>query len=99
MWDSDMTPVITVAQTRDGIWHANERGPARVAIAYFPTKFGAIKHALRCAYMKREGCTVRLLQRNGQTAAEKTIRLVPPLQDQIPRFVKWRCSSRRDSGT
>jgi hypothetical protein len=32
------TPLLSVTQTRDGVWSVNERGPARVAIAYFPTK-------------------------------------------------------------
>lgn len=38
---------LSVTQTRDGVWSVNERGPDRVAIAYFPSKLGAIRHALR----------------------------------------------------
>ena len=41
--------LLSVAQTRDGVWSVNERGPSRVAVAYFPSKFGAMKHALRVA--------------------------------------------------
>jgi hypothetical protein len=35
------------------VWSVNERGPTRVAIAYFPSKWGAMKHAVRVAKAKR----------------------------------------------
>jgi hypothetical protein len=41
--------LLSVTQTRDGVWSVNERGPGRVAIAYFPSKWGALKHAVRSA--------------------------------------------------
>ena len=44
------TPLLSVAETRDGVWSVNERGPSRVAIAYFPSKWGAMKHAVRVDY-------------------------------------------------
>lgn len=43
---------LSVALSRDGIWTVNERGPSRVAIAYFPSKLGAMKHAVRVARAK-----------------------------------------------
>ena len=58
------TPLLSVVQTRDGVWSVNERGPARVAIAYFPTKWGAMRHAVRVAKAKRR-CRVAVLERGG----------------------------------
>ena len=31
--DESGTPLLSVTQTRDGVWSVNERGPTRVAIA------------------------------------------------------------------
>jgi hypothetical protein len=45
-------PLLSVEPTRDGVWSVNERGPSRVAIAYFPSKWGAMKHAVRVAKTK-----------------------------------------------
>ena len=56
------TPLLSVLQTRDGVWSVNERGPTRVAIAYFPSKWGAIRHAVRVAKAKRR-CRVAVLER------------------------------------
>jgi Uncharacterized protein conserved in bacteria (DUF2188) len=61
------TPLLSVVQTRDGVWSVNERGPARVAIAYFPTKWGAIRHAVRVAKAQRR-CRVAILERGGVVA-------------------------------
>ena len=36
------TPLLSVAQTRDGVWSVNERGPGRVAIAYMRARAAAI---------------------------------------------------------
>jgi len=55
---------LSVAQTRDGVWTVNERGPSRVAIAYFPSKWGAMKHAVRVARAKRR-CRVAVLAPDG----------------------------------
>ena len=55
---------LSVALTRDGVWTVNERGPSRVAIAYFPSKWGAMKHAVRVARAKRR-CRVAVLQPDG----------------------------------
>jgi hypothetical protein len=57
-------PQLSVTQTRDGVWSVNERGPSRVAIAYFPSKLGAIRHALRVAKAKPR-CRVAVFERNG----------------------------------
>jgi hypothetical protein len=56
--------LLSVTQTRSGIWSVNERGPSRVAIAYFPSKWGALKHALRVARAKRR-CRVAVLEADG----------------------------------
>lgn len=58
------TPLLSVAETRDGVWSVNERGPSRIAIAYFPTKLGALKHAVRVAHAKRR-CRVAVVERDG----------------------------------
>ena len=58
------TPLLSVMQTRDGVWSVNERGPTRVAIAYFPTKWGAMRHAVRLARERRR-CRVAVLDRGG----------------------------------
>jgi len=58
------TPLLSVVQTRDGVWSVNERGPTRVAIAYFPTKWGAMRHAVRVAKAKQR-CRVAVLERGG----------------------------------
>jgi hypothetical protein len=57
-------PVLSVTETRDGVWSVNERGPSRVAIAYFPSKWGAMKHAVRVALAKPR-CRVAVVERDG----------------------------------
>ena len=64
MADESGTPILSVAQTRDGVWSVNERGPARVAIAYFPTKWRALRHAVKVARARRR-CRVAILERGG----------------------------------
>jgi hypothetical protein len=61
---SDGTPLLSVTQTRDGVWSVNERSPTRVAIAYFPTKWGAMRHAVGVA-KARGRCRVAILERSG----------------------------------
>ena len=58
------TPLLSVAETKHGVWSVNERGPSRVAIAYFPSKWGALKHAVRVAHAKPR-CRVALVERDG----------------------------------
>jgi hypothetical protein len=62
--DESGTPILSVSQTRDGVWSVNERGPARVAIAYFPTKWRALRHAVKVARARRR-CRVAILERGG----------------------------------
>ena len=61
------SPLLSVTETKDGIWSVNERGPSRVAIAYFPSKWGALKHAVRTARARRR-CRVAVLERGGAVA-------------------------------
>ena len=58
-------PVLSVTRTKDGVWSVNERGPSRVAIAYFPSKWGAMKHAVRVA-MAKPRCRVALIEPDGR---------------------------------
>jgi hypothetical protein len=58
------TPLLSVMQTRDGVWSVNERGPTRVAIAYFPTRWGALRHAVRVAKAKQR-CRIAIVERGG----------------------------------
>jgi hypothetical protein len=59
-----ITPLLSVVLSKDGIWSVNERGPSRVAVAYFPTKWGAMRHAVRVAKAKRR-CRVAVLESDG----------------------------------
>ena len=57
-------PLVSVALSKDGVWSVNERGPSRVAVAYFPSKWGAMRHALRVARAKPR-CRVAVLEAGG----------------------------------
>lgn len=57
------TPLLSVSRTRDGVWSVNERSPSRVAIAYFPSKWSAMRHAVRVARAKRR-CRVALIEQD-----------------------------------
>jgi hypothetical protein len=56
-------PLLSV-QPKDGVWSVNERGPSRVAISYFPSKWGALKHAVKVAKAKGRA-RVAVLERDG----------------------------------
>ena len=58
------TPVLRVSLSRDGVWSVNERGPNRTAVAYFPSKWGAMKYAVRAAKAKHR-CRVALIGGDG----------------------------------
>ena len=45
-------PLLSVTRSPDGVWSVRERGPERIAIAYFPRKWDAMKHAVRAAKAK-----------------------------------------------
>lgn len=61
---SEPLPILSIAATRDGVWSVNERGPSRSAIAYFPSKLGALRHAVRVAKAKRHA-RVAILESDG----------------------------------
>jgi hypothetical protein len=61
---SEPLPILSIEPTRDGLWSVNERGPSRSAIAYFPSKLGALRHAVRVAKAKRHA-RVAILESNG----------------------------------
>ena len=65
--DDSGTPLLSVRETLDGVWSVNERGPTRVAIAYFPSKWGAMRHAVRVAKAQRR-CRVAIVERGGAVA-------------------------------
>jgi len=54
------TPVLSVTLSKDGVWSVNERGPSRVAVAYFPSKWGAMRHAVRVRLRRRHKVLRRL---------------------------------------
>jgi len=63
-------PLVSVALSKDGIWSVHERSPSRVAVAYFPSKLGAMKHALQVAKAKRR-CRVAVFERDGAVKLER----------------------------
>jgi hypothetical protein len=63
------TPLLSVVLSKDGVWSVNERGPGRVAVAYFPSKWGAMRHAVRVARAKRR-CRIAVLEGDGAVRAE-----------------------------
>lgn len=67
------TPLLSVTCTRDGVWSVNERGAGRVAVAYFPSKWGAMRHAVRSALAKPR-CRVALLGADGAVRLERSYR-------------------------
>ena len=73
--------LLSVTLSKDGVWSVNERGPSRVAIAYFPSKWGAMKHAVRVARAKRR-CRVAVLEPDG------SVRLAHDYDNTDPSFVE-----------
>ena len=61
---SQPTPKLSVVLSKDGVWSVNERGPNRTAVAYFPSKWGAMRHAVRVAKAKRR-CRVAVIGGDG----------------------------------
>jgi hypothetical protein len=64
------TPLLSVTPIKDGLWSVNERGPGRVAIAYFPSKWGALKHALKTAKAKPRA-RIAILRGDGALEASR----------------------------
>ena len=65
MSDQPGTALLSVTLSKDGVWSVNERGPSRVAVAYFPSKWGAMRHAVREARSKGRRCRVAILETDG----------------------------------
>jgi hypothetical protein len=63
-------PLLSVTLSKDGVWSVSERGPSRVAVAYFPSKWGAMRHAVRVARAKRR-CRVAVLEADGGVRAAR----------------------------
>jgi len=63
-------PLLSVVRTRDGVWSVNERGPSRVAVAYFPSKWGALKHAVKAA-RARQRARVAIIDPGGSVQATR----------------------------
>lgn len=74
-------PLVSVTLSRDGVWSVNERGPSRVAVAYFPSKWGAMRHAVRVA-RARPRCRVAVLEAGG------AVRLSRDYDNPAPRSVE-----------
>jgi hypothetical protein len=70
-------PVLSVVRTRDGVWSVNERGPGRVAVAYFPSKLGALKHAIKAARAKQRA-RVAVIEQGGAVRATRDYASVAP---------------------
>lgn len=66
-------PLLSVTCTRDGVWSVNERGPSRVAVTYFPSKWRAMRHAVRLA-MAKPSCRVALIEPDGAIRLERDYR-------------------------
>ena len=77
------TPTLSVALSKDGVWSVNERGPSRVAIAYFPSKWGALKHAVRVAQAKRR-CRVAVYERGAKQLEREYAVAQEPKKAQVP---------------
>ena len=78
-----MEPLLSVARSKDGVWSVNERGPSRVAVAYFPSKWGALKHAVRVARAKPR-CRVAVLEAGGAVQATRDYRSDDPGHVETP---------------
>lgn len=73
---AEARPLVSVALSRDGVWSVNERGPSRVAVAYFPSKWGAMRHAVRVARAKPR-CRVAVLEAGSAVLAHDYDNPVP----------------------
>jgi hypothetical protein len=78
-----MRPLLSVAQSKDGVWSVNERGPSRVAVAYFPSKWGALRHAVRVARAKPR-CRVAVLEASGAVQAQRDYQTDDPGRVETP---------------
>lgn len=77
------TPLLAVTRTRDGVWTVDERGESRVAVAYFPSKWAAMKHAVRVA-MAKPHCRLAVLEPDGAVRVERDYQGAPSEEDIQP---------------
>jgi hypothetical protein len=64
-------PLLSVTPTKDGLWCVNEQGGERTALAYFPSKYGALKHAVKAARSKTTRARDAILDPDGATSASR----------------------------
>jgi hypothetical protein len=76
-------PLLSVAPTKDGVWSVNERGPQRVAIAYFPSKWGAMKHAVKAARAKPRA-RIAVLEHGGAVQLSRDYATTDPGNAEVP---------------
>jgi hypothetical protein len=77
-----MKPLLSVAPTQDGLWSVNERGE-RAAIAYFPSKWSALRHAVKAARARPAPARVALLDPDGAVRASRDY-AGPPEAPEVP---------------
>ena len=70
---ADCDTVLSVAQGPDGVWSVNEQGLNKAAMTYFPSRWAALRHAVKAAHDKPE-CRVRVLQPDGAEACSRIYR-------------------------
>lgn len=75
--------LLSVAPTKDGLWSVNERGDDRVAVAYFPRKIAALRHAVKAARAKPARARVAVLDREGAVRASRDY-AGPPEAPEVP---------------
>jgi hypothetical protein len=75
--------LLSVAPTKDGLWSVNERGEDRVAIAYFPHKIAALRHAVKAARAKPARTRVAVLDPDGAVRSSREY-AGPPEAPEVP---------------
>ena len=76
-------PMLSVARTPEGLWCVNERGAGRVSLAYFPSKWGALRHAVKAARAKPVRTRVALIDPDGAVRALRDYD-GPPAAPEVP---------------
>ena len=62
--------LLCVRQGADGVWTVSEQASAGSAMAYFPTKRAAVRHAVAQARLRR-ACEVRVLSPDGEVESTR----------------------------
>jgi hypothetical protein len=68
--------VVLVFPSPDGNWSVNEEAPRRGAISYFPTKLGAMRHAIAVASAAKPS-EIRVLDGEGAVTETREFRAAP----------------------